>query len=105
MHHVRWNILGLAHLSAGDLPEAERAADRAVNVAPKYAPALRLKIVTCGLLGRIAEGQEHVARLLAVNPGESVAWLSTFWGPVMRRNPQMLDRILEGARRSGMPES
>ena len=104
MHHVRWNILGLAFLSASDLEEADRAVDKALNVAPKYAPALRLKIVTCGLLRRIEEGRAHVLRLLAVNPDESVSWLKAFWGPIMRRHPLMLANILEGARRAGLPE-
>jgi TolB-like protein/Tfp pilus assembly protein PilF len=104
MHHVRWNILGLAHLSAGDIEQAEIAADKALNVAPKYAPALRLKVVACGLLGRIEEGREQVERLLAVHPDESVSWLNAFWGPPTRRHPRLLASMIEGARRAGLPE-
>jgi TolB-like protein len=102
--HVRWNILALAHLSAGDYEEVERAADKALNVASTYPPALRMKIIACGLLGRIESGREHVKRLLAVNPGESVGWLNAFWGPLMRRHPRLLADMLEGARRAGLPE-
>ena len=104
MHHVRWNILGLAHLCAGDFEETEKAADKALHAAPKYQPALRLKVIACGLLGRTEDGHEHVKRLLAVNQGESVSWLQAFWGPPMRRNPRMLANMLEGARRAGLPE-
>jgi TolB-like protein len=103
-HHVRWNVLGLAYLSAGDFEEVDRAADKALNAAPTYVPALRLKMVACGLLGRVEEGRACVGRLLAVHPGESIAWLQAFWGPPMRRNPNVLANIVEGARRSGLPE-
>ena len=103
-HHVRWNVLGLAYLSAGDFAEVDRAADKALNAAPTYVPALRLKVVACGLLGRVEEGRACVGRLLAAHPGESIAWLRAFWGPPMRRDPKMLASIVEGARRSGLPE-
>jgi TolB-like protein/Tfp pilus assembly protein PilF len=103
-HHVRWNVLGLAYLSAGNLDEVDRAADKALNAAASYVPALRLKMVACGLLGRIEEGRACVARLLALHPDESVEWLRAFWGPPMQRDPKMLANIVEGARRSGLPE-
>jgi TolB-like protein/DNA-binding SARP family transcriptional activator len=102
--HVRWNILALAHLSAGDFEETERATDKALNVAPTYPPALRMKVIVCGLLGRAEAGREHVNRLLAVNSDESVRWLNAFWGPLMRRHPRLLADMLEGARRAGLPE-
>jgi TolB-like protein/DNA-binding SARP family transcriptional activator len=104
MHHVGWNMLGLAHLSAGDYEAAESAADEALNVAPRYAPALRVKVIACGLLGRSAEGSDAVKRLLALNPNESVRWLEAFWGPAMRRNPRLLAHMIAGARRAGLPE-
>jgi TolB-like protein len=104
MHHVRWNILALAHLSAGDIEEAERAADKGVHAAPRYAPALRMKIVACGLLGRADEAREYVKQLLKLNPTQTVAWLRAFWGPTMRQHPALLTRMVEGARLAGLPE-
>jgi TolB-like protein len=104
MHHVRWNILGLAFLCGGDFEETAKAADKALSVAPTYLPALRLKVIACGLLGRTEEGHEHARRLLAVSPGESVAWLRAFWGPPMRRNPRTFANMLDGARLGGLPE-
>ena len=50
MQHVGWNVLALAYLSAGDVEEAARAADKAVNAAPWYAPALRMKVIAYGSL-------------------------------------------------------
>jgi TolB-like protein len=104
MHHVRWNILALAYLSAGDIEQAERAADKAVNAAPRYAPALRMKVIACGLLGRADEARGHVAQLLQVNPSQTVAWFNAFWGPTTRQHPALLARMVEGARRAGLPE-
>jgi adenylate cyclase len=103
-YHFGWNILGLAHLSAGDYAQAEVAADKGLNVAPTYAPILRLKVVACGLLGRTEEARAHVERLLAVHPDESVCWLQTHWGPQLRRHPRLLVDMIEGARRAGLPE-
>ena len=94
----------MAHLSAGDIEEAERAADKAVNAAPRYAPALRMKVIACGLLGRADEAREHVKQLLKVNPSQTVAWFRAFWGPTTRQHPVLLARMVEGARRAGLPE-
>jgi TolB-like protein/DNA-binding SARP family transcriptional activator len=103
-HHVGWNMLGLAHLSAGDFEAAESAADKALNVAPKYVPGLRIKLIACGLLGRSSEGRDAVKRLLAINPNESIQWMKAFWGAPMHRNPRLLENMVEGARRAGLPE-
>ena len=97
-------MLGLAHLGAGDFEAAESAADKAFNVAPKYAPGLRIKAIACGLLGRSSEGRDAVKRLLAINPDESIQWMKAFWGLPMQRNPRLLENMIEGARRAGLPE-
>jgi len=104
-HHVHWNMVGLAYFAAGRYEDANDAADKTMNVRPTYPPGLRLKVATCGLLGRIEEGRAHVKRLLAVHPDCSVAWLEEFWGPIMRRNPGFLAKYVEGARLAGLPES
>jgi tetratricopeptide (TPR) repeat protein len=104
-HHVHWNMVGLAYLVAGRYEDADVAADKSLNVRPTYPPGLRLKVATCGLLGRIEEGRSYVKRLLAVHPECSLAWAQEFWGPMMGRNPDGLAKYLEGARRAGLPES
>ena len=105
MQHVGWNVLALAYLSAGDVEEAARAADKAVNAAPWYAPALRMKVIAYGLLGRNDEAREHVNRLLEVSPNQNVAWFTAFWGATMRQHPALLARMVEGCRRAGLPEN
>jgi TolB-like protein len=103
-YHFGWNMLAMALLSAGRLEDAEDAANKSLSAAPNYVPGLRVKIVLCGLRGRTQEGREHVRRMLALNPSESVAWLAAFWGLPMRRNPRTLAQIIEGARQAGLPE-
>jgi hypothetical protein len=67
-------------------------------------PALRLKVATSGLLGRMDEAREYVRRLLAVHPQASVGWFRAFWETPMRCNPRTLAKLLEGARLAGLPE-
>ena len=100
--HVGWNILSAAYFCSGDLEAAGRAADRALGAAPTYAPGLRAKIAVCGMLGQ--DGSSFVARLLAVQPGATVAWLRGFCETAMHRVPQLMANYVEGARRAGLPE-
>jgi DNA-binding SARP family transcriptional activator/TolB-like protein len=105
LHHVHWNIVGMAYFAAGRYEEAAAAADKALQARPTYPPGLRLKIATCGLFGRIEEGQAHLKRLLSVHPECSVAWIREFWGPLMRpRTPATLEKYIEGSRLVGLPE-
>ena len=103
-HHIHWNIVGLAYFAAGRVEEADAAADKTLKARPTYPPGLRLKVATCGLLGRIEEGRAYVERLLAVHPECSVAWIRDFWGPLMKRSPAALTNYIEGSRRVGVPE-
>ena len=70
-----WLSTAMAHFFAGQYQEAADAADRSLAQHTNFPPALRLKVVTSGLLGRIGEGGDWVARLLAVNPDASVVKL------------------------------
>jgi tetratricopeptide (TPR) repeat protein len=104
MHHIQWLAAGFAQMSAGRHREAADAIDRALWSRPSYIPAMRLKISISGLLGQKTEGMKWVGRLLAVNPDASVAWFRTFWRLPLRHNSDLFDRMLEGARRAGLPE-
>ena len=101
-HHLHWNAVGLAYFSAGRYSEANDAADKTLSVGQAYPPGLRLKLVTCGILGRIDDAREYVARLRAVHPECGIAWMQEFWGPLLR--PHVLVRYIEGARLAGLPE-
>ena len=102
-HHVHWNIVGMAYFAAGRYEDADAAADKALQVRPTYPPGLRLKVATCGLLGRTEEGRSWVQRLLAVHPECSAEWIRDFWGPLMQRTPSTLSNYIKGCRLAGLP--
>lgn len=102
MHHLHWNAVGLAYFSAGRYDEANVAADKTLTVGPAYPPGLRLKVATCGLLGKAEEAQEYVSRLRTAHPDCSIAWMRQFWGELLR--PQVLARYIKGARLAGLAE-
>ena len=99
-----WLSTAMAHFFAGQYQEAADAADRSLAHHTNFPPALRLKVVTSGLLGRIGEGGDWVARLLAVNPDASVAKLKAFYEPLLRTDPRRLETYLKGLRLCGLPE-
>jgi adenylate cyclase len=103
-HHLHWNMVGMAYFAAGRYEEAHSAADKTLQARPTYPPGLRLKVATCGLLGRAAEGRQYVQRLLGVHQECSIAWIEDFWGPLMQRTPGALAKYVEGSRLVGLPE-
>jgi len=100
--HVRWNAAGNIHFIAGRYYEALEVSAKTLSEIPTYPPGLRMKITSCGLLGRLDEAREAVQLLLQVNPDTSVATLGIFWEPLLRRNPGVLDRYLQGLRIAGL---
>lgn len=100
--HRHWSSVAYAHFIAGRYAEAERAAERALST--RSPPGIRVKIATCGLLGRYDEGQEWVERLLEIEPGASVSRLEQYWEAPLRRTPHALQQFLTGSRLSGLPE-
>jgi adenylate cyclase len=105
LHHVHWNIVGMAYFAAGRYEDAAAAADQALRARPTYAPGLRLKVAVCGVLGRTEDGRACLERLLSVHPDCSVEWIREFWGPLMRpRTGAALENYIEGSRRIGLPE-
>lgn len=101
--HVHWNMLAWAYLGAGRIQEAAEAAERTLRVRPDYPVGLRLKAVTCGLMGRIDEAQVCVSRLLVLQPSASIAWMEAFLTPLVS-NKKTLQTVLKGARLAGIPE-
>lgn len=103
--HVHWNAVAWAYLGDDRLEDAHDAAVRTLNAVPTYPPGLRMKLSTCGLLGRQDEAQACVKRLLEVQPGSNVRWLSRFLRAALQRNRHAYEIYIEGARRAGLPES
>jgi TolB-like protein/tetratricopeptide (TPR) repeat protein len=104
MAYNHWLSTAMAYFFAGHYQEAADAADKSLAEHTNFPPALRLKVVTSGLLGRIEEGHECVARLLTVNPDATVAKLKAFYEPLLRINPHRLEPYLKGLRLCGLPE-
>jgi TolB-like protein/DNA-binding SARP family transcriptional activator len=106
LHHIHWNIVGLAHFGAQRYADADACADKALRVQPAYPHALRLKVATCGALGRPKEGRAYVQRLLAVHPECSAAWVEQFWRPMMiERTPGLLEDFVANVMKAGLPAS
>ena len=104
MHHIHWTAAAEANFVAGRYEQASTAADKTLKEMPTYPPGLRMKVSSCGMLGRIDEAQLYVQRLLAVNPGVTVALQKAYWEKPLQRSPQALKAYLEGLRRAGLPE-
>jgi len=99
-----WSAVAHIHFLATQFEEVVRTADKALMEHANTLPALRMKIAACGVLGRIEEGRDSVARLLALVPETTVASLKAHYEPVLRRNPHGLETYLKGLRLSGLPE-
>lgn len=102
--HVQWHAAATAYFMAGRYDDADRASDRTLTEMPDYPGALRMKVATCGLLGRPEEAKPVIARLIAVNPCASVATMRVYWKDVLRRVPDAADAFILGMRHAGMPE-
>jgi hypothetical protein len=93
-----------ANFYAGRYEEPDRAVDRVLSRAPSFGAALRLKIVTCGLLGRPEEGLDYVRRARAAQHWLTVAAMRAFYEVPLRKHPRALEDYLKGLRASGLPE-
>jgi len=61
-----------------------------------------LKVVLCGHLGRLEEGQRWVRRMLELYPGLSVAGLDAF--AEFFNSADLRADYIEGLRKAGVPE-
>jgi len=99
--HYFYTAMSFAHLFAGQYDEAVLWARKAALERPNWAPTARAETIACALSGRIAEAQEALARMRAIDPD------------VRLNNPKLTsgfrraeDRALfiEGLRKAGLPE-
>jgi adenylate cyclase len=92
-----------AHLMAGRYEEASAWCDKALHESPPDHPApMRLKVATCGLLGRLDEGRVWVERLLASTPDSTVSSVRLLYDFI--KKPGYLEAFLDGLRKAGLPE-
>lgn len=95
-------VVGLAycHLFAGRYLEAIRCAERAIELAPNFAAALRTLAVSLAHSGRLVEARRIAARLREVQPTASISW--TLQRPF--GTPRMMTLFIDGLRKAGLPE-
>jgi adenylate cyclase len=101
---VYWANSGLAaaHLAAKRFGEAVEWAERALHDQRDLAPALRIEISALAHLGRLDAARVECARLLAIDPGFTVARFRALVGPGLA--PEYLALLAEGLRLAGAPE-
>jgi adenylate cyclase len=92
----------VVHFVARRYEQASDWCDRVLQGEPEFPPALRFRAASCGLLGRLEEGQAWVARLLTVNPDATVSSMRRYYGMMMQ--PECLEAFLDGLRKVGLPE-
>jgi adenylate cyclase len=94
--------IAYAHFIGGRDEEAVAWAEKSLRERPDYGPvAIRILAAGNAHLGRQAEAQKAVARLLALDPGLRVANLREL---VPLRRPEHLARLAEGLRKAGLPD-
>jgi TolB-like protein len=95
--------LGFAHMAAGRYEEAILWADRALQMQPRYALAMRPKLVCLAHLGRADEARDLLKHMLAVQPGFTIAaWKASYL--LTAHSPTLLTLYTDGLRKAGVPE-
>ena len=95
--------VAFAHFGAGRYEEAIDWADRSLRELPRYAASVRIKLVLCGLLGRVREARDCLARMLELQPGLTIRRVKEY--AALARFPlELLPAYLEGLRTAGLPE-
>ena len=94
--------MALAHIVACRYDEAVSWAAKARNEQPDWATSLRLAAIAYALWDKIAEAQEAMARLRAIDPTLRLSNLDRVAPPL--RRPEDRDRFVEGLRKAGLPD-
>jgi adenylate cyclase len=92
--------LGWANLFAGRYDEAASWARRATLAKPEWAVPARVEAIACGLSGRMAEAQQALGRLRAIDPSLRLSKLTL----ITWRRPEDRALYVEGLRKAGLPE-
>ena len=101
--HIFSTGLAVANSAAGRYEEAIEWANRALHAQPRFIVALRVKLASLGHLGRAEEARDVLERLLALNPGLTIAtWRATYASKAYA--PELLALYTDGFRKAGLPE-
>ena len=69
---------------------------------PRNALALRIKVVACAQVDRIAEAQAALFRLLQIQPELTISGFKAY--AASNFAPEILDVYVDGLRKAGLPE-
>jgi tetratricopeptide (TPR) repeat protein len=95
--------LSVAHLVARRFEQAVECADRALHDQPRFMPATRFKLVANAHLGRLDEARVELSRLVAIQPGLTIAAWRAF--SASSAAPEFFDLMVAGLRLAGLPEA
>jgi adenylate cyclase len=96
--------LAFAHLAAGGYKEAIEWADRTLHAKPRHLVTMRIKLVCLAHLGRTDDTSEWLKRVLALQPGLTIAAWKASWATTSLLSPELLARYTDGLRKAGVPE-
>ena len=97
--------LAFAHLAAGRYEEAIEWADRTLHAQPRHLVTMRLKLVCLAHLGRTDDTSEWLKRVLALQPGLTIAAWKASWATKPMLSSELLDIYTDGLRKAGVPET
>ena len=96
--------LAFAHLFEQRYEEAIEWADRTLHAQPRHLITMRLKLVCLAHLGRVDDVREWLKRVLALQPGLTIAAWKASWAATSVLSPELLARYTDGLRKAGVPE-
>jgi adenylate cyclase len=99
-----WNLTGLAHveLVRNNYEQALIWAGKSMAANAYYGPCFWMLVAANARLGRMKEARWHLANLLAISPGVTVASIRA---GQPAKYPDRIEPILEGLLLAGMPEA
>jgi hypothetical protein len=91
-------------MAAEGYEEAVEWADRAMQAQQRYIVPMRVKLACLALLGRTDEASEWLERVLAVQPGLTIASWRASYAVTSVWAPEFAARYVDGPRKAGLPE-
>ena len=102
-----YTVCSLAHFVGQDYERVVEETEKQMQEHPNFAPTLRYRAASLGLLGRLEEGRQVVQRLLTLAPNFTIARARRHIEFNMNnifKMPGVADALYEGLRRCGVPE-
>ncbi len=96
--------LAFAHMAAGQYKEAIERADLALQAQPRFVSVMRIKLVSLAHLGPTEDTRDWLKRVLAVQPGLTVAAWKSSVATTTTFSPELLSLFTDGLRKAGVPE-